>query len=86
LAGQIGACARPAFLSGFASARPIRRWRSGGTGVRVGCIRQQPRFSDDIGAVALIDDPPRAQWLLADRCPTAFFSAIALVATVIFWL
>jgi hypothetical protein len=28
----------------------------------------------------------KAQWLLGDRCPTAFFSAAILAATVIFWL
>jgi transposase len=95
-------------------------------------------MSDYIGAAALLDDLPKAQWLLADRgydadikpcitgrrsrnepirydkrryrhrnrietmfgrlkdwrrvaarydrCPTTFFSAIALAATVIFWL
>ena len=44
------------------------------------------QISDYIGATALLNYLPKAQWLLADRCPTAFFFAIALVATVIFLL
>ena len=91
------------------------------------------QVSDYTGAAALLDDLPKAQWLLGDRgydadwfrdalqakgiqpcipgrksrldpvrydkrryrrrvatrydrCPTVFFSAVALAATVIFWL
>jgi len=45
------------------------------------------QISDATGAPALIDDLPKAQWLLATRydlCPTIFISAQALVATVPF--
>ena len=35
------------------------------------------QISDYIGATAPLNYLPKAQWLLADRCPTAFFSAIA---------
>ena len=37
------------------------------------------QISDYIGATAPLHYLPKAQWLLADRCSTAFFSAIALV-------
>ena len=48
------------------------------------------QVSDYTSAAALLDSLPKAQWMLADRgydrCPEAFFSAVALAATVIFWL
>ena len=44
------------------------------------------QVSDYTDAAVLLDDLPKAQWLLGDRCPTTFFSAIAFAATVIFWL
>ena len=86
------------------------------------------QISDYTGAAALLDDLPKAQWMLADRgydaewfrdaleqkgikpcipgrnsrsnttsadtsvairydrCPTVFFSALALAAPVLFWL
>ena len=59
------------------------------------------QVSDHTGAAALLDDLPQAHWLLGDRvhdadwrrvatrydhCPTVFLAAVALAATVIFWL
>jgi hypothetical protein len=43
-------------------------------------------ISDFTGEAALLDNLPKAQWVLADRCPRTFFSAVALAPTVIFWL
>ena len=64
-----------------ADGRPIRFFMTAG------------QVSDYTGAAALLGCLPKAEWLLADRiatrydrCPKVFLSAVALAATVMFWL
>lgn len=68
-----------------AKGRPIRVFLSAG------------QASDYTGAAALLSDLPKSDWLLGDRgydadwprydrCPETFLSAVALAATILFWL